>query len=72
MYDTSIEVIINKKDKEKFRNLSYKNSKTMSEYTRELIKIVILFDEMNKTGHKNKESKSEIASILNGLGIKND
>ena len=47
LYDTSIELCINKKTKEILRKIAYKQKITMSEYVRYLINFAIAFNDIN-------------------------
>lgn len=48
LYDTSIEIVINKKTKEKLRKIAFKEKVTMSEYLRRLIDFIIISNEIDK------------------------
>ena len=48
LYDTSIEIVINKKIKEKLRKIAFKEKVTMSEYLRRIIDFIIISNEIDK------------------------
>ena len=48
LYDTSIEIVINKKTKEKLRKIAFKEKVTMSEYLRRVIDFIIISNEIDK------------------------
>jgi len=48
LYDTSIEIVINKKTKEKLRKIAFKEKVTMSEYLRRIIDFIIISNEIDK------------------------
>lgn len=48
LYDTSIEIVINKKAKEKLRKIAFKEKVTMSEYLRRIIDFIIISNEIDK------------------------
>lgn len=73
LYDTSIEICVNKKTKEKLRKVAYKQKITMSEYIRQLIELAIINNEINDFENKKILSTKNIDKALTLLGgISND
>ena len=73
LYDTSIEVCVNKKTKEKLRKVAYKQKITMSEYIRQLIELAIINNEINDFENKKILSTKNVDKALTLLGgISND
>ena len=60
LYDTSIEVCVNKKTKEKLRKVAYKQKITMSEYIRQLIELAIINNEINNLIDKIKKDNNDL------------
>ena len=73
LYDTSIEICVNKKTKEKLRKVAYKQKITMSEYIRQLIELAIINNEINNFENKKILSTKNVDKALTLLGgISND
>ena len=68
LYDTSIELCINKKTKEKLRKIAYKQKITMSEYVRYLINFAIAYNDMNNFENKKDLSTRVVDKIISLLG----
>jgi len=68
LYDTSIELCINKKTKEKLRKIAYKQKITMSEYVRYLINFAIAFNDINNLENKKDSSTRDVDKIISLLG----
>lgn len=68
LYDTSIELCINKKTKEKLRKIAYKQKITMSEYVRYLINFAIAYNDMNNFENKKDLSTRDVDKIISLLG----
>lgn len=71
LYDDTLILSINKKDKNKFRKIAFKNKKTMSEFNRLLIKLIIRIDEVNKRDNENIKLYKDINNLLLELGRDN-
>ena len=71
LYDDYLTLIINKKDKAKFRKIAFRNKMTMSEYCRLLIKFAISLDELSKSELEDIKTNHEINTILTLLGRDN-
>lgn len=73
LYDTSIEICVNKKTKEKLRKVAYKQKITMSEYIRQLMELAIINNEINDFENKKILSTKNVDKALTLLGgISND
>lgn len=68
LYDTSIEICINKKCKEKLRKIAYKNKLTMSEYIRNLINCAVSYNDINDLDNKINYSSRNINKAISLLG----
>lgn len=68
LYDTSIEICINKKCKEKLRKIAYKNKLTMSEYIRNLINYAVSYNDINELDIKINNSSRDINKVISLLG----
>lgn len=64
LYDSVLKVNINKKEKNKFKKIAYRNKKTISEFARSLIQLIILIDEMDKKEDEQIKNYSEYDNIL--------
>lgn len=69
LYDTSIEICINKKTKEKLRKIAYKQKITMSEYIRQLIELAITCNDISNCENKKVLSTRNVdkALLLGGI-----
>ena len=68
LYDTSIELCINKKTKDKLRKIAYKQKVTMSEYIRHLIDYAITYNYLNDLEIKKELSTKNVDKIISLLG----
>jgi len=68
LYDTSIEICISKKVKEKLRRIAYKQNVTMSEYVRCLIDFAIAYNNINNFDNKMKLSTGAVDKLIFLLG----
>ena len=68
LYDTSIELCINKKTKEKLRKIAYKQKITMSEYVRHLINFAIAYNDISNLENKKDLSTRDVDKIISLLG----
>lgn len=68
LYDTSIEICINNKIKEKLRKIAYKQKITMSEYIRQLIEVALKLNDINAFENKKDISTKNIDKALTLLG----
>lgn len=68
LYDTSIEICINHKAKEKLRKIAYKQKITMSEYIRKLIDFAISFNDIYNLEDKIDISLKDVKEFFNLLG----
>lgn len=67
LYDDSIQTYVEHSDKVKFRNIAFKNKKTISEFNRYLIKLIIKLDEANKLNNKVNLTEDDIVGIVKSL-----
>lgn len=68
LYDTSIEVCISKKTKEKLRKIAYKQKITMSEYIRKLVDFAIAFNDIYNLENKIDLSTKDVDKFIELLG----
>lgn len=68
IYNDVIYTYLEHSDKVKFRKIAFKNKKTISEFNRLLIKLIIRLDEMNKLNSKQEITADDISSLLNNIG----
>lgn len=68
LYDTSIELCINHKTKEKLRRIAYRKKTTMSEYIRTLIKLALSCEELASLKVKDEISNKDINKLISLLG----
>lgn len=68
LYDTSIELCINKKKKEKLRRIAYKQKITMSEYIRKLIDFAIAYNDITCLENKKDLQAKDVEKIITLLG----
>ncbi len=68
LYEETLILSISKKDKTKLKKISFKNSKTMSDFVRSLIKLAILTEETIKTKNEEDRTNFEIEKLLLLLG----
>lgn len=64
LYDSVLKINLNKKEKNKFKKIAYKNKKTMSEFGRSLIQLAILIDDINKKEGEQAKNYLEYDNIL--------
>lgn len=72
LYDTSIEICISKKTKEKLRKIAYKEKITMSEYVRKLIDFAIALNDLNILENKKELSTKDVDKVISLLGGHNN
>lgn len=68
LYDDSIYTYLEHRDKVKFRKIAFKNKKTVSEFNRYLIQLIIKLDELNILNSKIELNENSINQIINSLG----
>ncbi len=67
LFDDAIYTYLEHSDKVKFRNIAFKNKKTISEFNRYLIKLIIRLDEANKLNSKVNLTEDDIINIVKNL-----
>jgi hypothetical protein len=65
LYDSTIYTYLEPKDKAKFRKIAFRHKKSISEFNRYLILLVIKLDEKKKLNKKNELTEEEITDVLN-------
>lgn len=68
LFDDSIYTYLEHRDKVKFRKIAFKNKKTVSEFNRYLIQLIIKLDELNILNSKIELNENSINQIINSLG----
>ncbi len=68
LYDDSIYTYLEHRDKVKFRKIAFKNKKTVSEFNRYLIQLIIKLDELNMLNSKLELNENSLNKIINSLG----
>lgn len=68
LYDDLMYTYLEHNDKVKFRKIAYKHKKTISEFNRYLIKLVIKLDEMNQLDSKREISSKDISDLISLIG----
>ena len=71
LYDTSIEIVINKKTKEKLRKIAFKEKVTMSEYLRRIIDFIIISNEIDKKDNELINTLKDFNKISKLIGDNN-
>lgn len=71
LYDTTIKVCINHKNKEKLRKIAFCKKMTLSEYIRYLITLDLKIRDVLKLSNKQNLSLNDINNILNNLRREN-
>lgn len=71
LYDTSIEIVINKKTKEKLRKIAFKEKVTMSEYLRRVIDFIIISNEIDKKDNELMNTLKDFNKISKLIGDNN-
>lgn len=67
LFDDTLITYIEHKDKVKIRNIAFRNKKTLSEFSRYLIKLIIRIDELNKIKNKTNSNMDEIDILINSI-----
>lgn len=68
LYNSTIYTYLEKKDKNKLRKIAFKNKKTISEFNRLLIKLIIELDEINKLNSKQEITLDSLKNIFENIG----
>ena len=70
LYDDLLKVYLPKKEKNRLRKIAFSNKMTLSEYTRNLVRLAIYIDEYKNCSLKEDYNLSKIEYILGGLNYK--
>lgn len=70
LYDSLLKVYLSKTEKNKLRKIAFSNKMTLSEYTRNLVRLAIYINEVQKDSIKSDYNLSKIDYILGGLNYK--
>ena len=70
LYDSLLKVYLPKKEKNKLRKLAFSKNMTLSEYTRNLIRLAIYIEEYQTSSIKDDKTISNIKNVLGGLKYK--
>ena len=68
LYDSIIRTYISKKDKNKFKKIAYRHKKTVSEFNRYLIYLIVKLDEANKLDFNRELNEKDINNLVSSLG----
>ena len=68
LYDTTIRSYVSNSDRKKFKKIAYKNEMTISDLNRQLIKLVIKLDEMDKLSNRLCLKDNDLDRIINSIG----
>lgn len=68
LYSSSIYTYLEPKEKIKFRKIAFKNKKSVSEFNRSLIKLVIKLDDLKRLNFKKGLTNEDFVKILNEIG----
>lgn len=67
LYDALIKTYISNKEKKKFRKIAFQNKKTVSDFNRMLIQLVIKLDEMKNQKSNFELTSKDINTLLNSI-----
>ncbi len=68
LYDDLIYTYLSHKDKIKFKKIAYNNKKTISEFNRSIIQLVIKLDELGKLDYSVNNKEKELYKLIDSLG----
>lgn len=68
LYSSAIYTYLEPKDKVKFRKIAFKNKKSVSEFNRYLIHLIIKLDELKKVNKQKEITDKDITILLSELG----
>ena len=68
LYSSSIYTYLEPKDKAKFRKIAFRHKKSVSEFNRYLILLVIKLDEMKKLNNKQDLTDIDVSALLSEIG----
>lgn len=68
LYNSTIYTYLEHKDKVKFRRIAFKHKKSVSEFNRYLILLIIKIDEMKKLNNQKELTDLELVKLLSEIG----
>lgn len=68
LYNSSIYTYLEPKDKAKFRKIAFKHKKSVSEFNRQLILLVIKLDEKKRLNNQSDITDLDIETLLSQIG----
>lgn len=68
LYSSAIYTYLEPKDKAKFRKIAFKNKKSVSEFNRYLIHLIIKLDELKKVNKQKEITDKDITILLSEIG----
>lgn len=68
LYNSTIYTYLEHKDKVKFRRIAFKHKKSVSEFNRYLILLIIKIDEMKKLNNQKELTDLDLVKLLSEIG----
>ena len=68
LYNSTIYTYLEHKDKVKFRRIAFKHKKSVSEFNRYLILLIIKIDEMTKLNNQKELTDLDLVKLLSEIG----
>ena len=68
LYNSTIYTYLEHKDKVKFRRIAFKHKKSVSEFIRYLILLIIKIDEMKKLNNQKELTDLDLVKLLSEIG----
>lgn len=68
LYNSIVYTYLESKDKAKFRKIAFKNKKSVSEFNRYLIHLIIKLDELKRIKKQKEITDSDIANLFSEIG----
>ena len=68
LYNSTIYTYLEHKDKVKFRRIAFKHKKSVSEFNRYLILLIIKIDEMKKLNNQKELTDLDLVNLLSEVG----
>ena len=68
LYNSTIYTYLEHKDKVKFRRIAFKHKKSVSEFNRYLILLIIKIDEMKKLNNQKELTDLDLVKLLSETG----
>ncbi len=67
LYSSAVYTYLEPKDKAKFRRIAFKNKKSISEFNRYLIRLIIKLDELKKVNKQKELTDKDITILLSSI-----